>query len=90
VLQREALKLSRSIGYDFITASSLHHLGMMAMHAEQDYSSALSVLDQALTLYRQLRLPRSAAQVLITLAELNRTQGALGQARDCLDEAVGR
>ena len=89
LLLEEALSVSRSIGYDFITAASLHHLGMISMDADQDYPAARLLLQEALRLYRELRLPRSSAQVLITLADLGRTEGALGQARDRLDEAVG-
>ena len=88
-LLREALSLSRSTRYDFITAASLHHLGMIAMDAQQDYPAARSLLQEALRLYRELRLPRFTAQVLITVADLDRTEGALGHARDCLNEAVG-
>jgi len=87
-LLQDSLHLSQAIGYEFITAASLHHLGMIATDAEQDYALARSLLQESLTAYRTLGLPRFIAQVLLSLAELDLRDGDAGHASEQLEASL--
>jgi predicted ATPase/transcriptional regulator with XRE-family HTH domain len=87
-LLHEALDLSRAICFDFITAASLHHLGMIARDAQHDAGLARSLLEESLSLYRELQLTRNTAQVYLTLGELERCDGNRIRAYACLQNAL--
>jgi predicted ATPase len=74
-LLKEGLKLSRAIGHLFVTAASLHHLGMMAVDAEEDYPAARSFLEESLATYHTLGLPRFIGLVLLSLGDVVRAEG---------------
>jgi predicted ATPase/DNA-binding XRE family transcriptional regulator len=76
----EALALARAVGHRFITAASLHHLGMMAVDERQDYGAARSLLEDSLALYRALDLPRFVGLVSLSLGEVARAGGDEGRA----------
>jgi non-specific serine/threonine protein kinase len=74
-LLEEALELSRGIGYPFITAAALHHLGMMQTDVQGDYTAARKLLEESLTLYRALGFPRFIALLLLALADVGIAEG---------------
>jgi tetratricopeptide (TPR) repeat protein len=83
-LLHEALALGRGIGHTFVTAASLHHLGLMAVDVRGDLAQARSLLDESLTLYSALGLPRFVALLLLALGDLARAAGDTARARDFL------
>jgi predicted ATPase/DNA-binding XRE family transcriptional regulator len=86
----QALALSRVVGYQFITAASLHHLGMMAADARQDYAEARHLLEKSLELYRALDLPRFIGLVACSLGDVVRAEGDYSRAHALLQEALTR
>lgn len=84
----EALALARSTGHTFIEAASLHHLGMSAADSRTDYRNARRLLDQSLTLYRRLDLPRFVALVLLSLGDVARADGELADAHRLLRASI--
>lgn len=76
----EGLGLARTIGYPFITAACLHHLGMIAADLEQDYDLARARFEEGLALYRTLNFPRFIGLVLTSLGEVARAEGDFGRA----------
>jgi hypothetical protein len=84
----EALSLARSSGHSFIEAAALHHLGMTAADAGADHRNARGLLDQSLTLYRRLDLPRFVALVLLSLGDVARADGELADAHGLLRASI--
>ena len=87
-LLEEALALSQTIGHRFITAASLHHLGMMAADAQMDYVAARSLFEESLAIYRALGLPRFIALVAFSLGNVVRAEGDHNRARDLFREGL--
>src|SRR5262249_9082223 len=88
VLLEEALVRSRAAGHRFMTAASLHHLGMMAADARGDYATARSFLEESLARYRALGLQRFIALVLLSLGDVARAEGEGARARRLLLESL--
>jgi non-specific serine/threonine protein kinase len=84
----EALALSRACGHRFMTAASLHHLGMMAADARGDYPAARSFLEESLAHYRALGYQRFIAVVLLSLGDVARAEGDRARARQLLQESL--
>jgi predicted ATPase/transcriptional regulator with XRE-family HTH domain len=84
----EALALARSTGHAFIEAAALHHLGMSAADARADLSNSRRLLEQSLTLYRGLDLPRFVALVLLSIGDVARSDGDLPDAHRLVRESV--
>jgi tetratricopeptide (TPR) repeat protein len=84
----EALALSRAIGHRFITAASLHHLGMMAEDADQDHAEARRLLEESLGLYHSLGLPRFIGLVSCSLGDVARAEGNYRRAYSLLHEGI--
>jgi hypothetical protein len=68
-LLSEALALAKATGHQFVTAAALHHLGMLAA-THDDHDAARRLLQDSLTLYRQMGLQRFVALVVLSLGEV--------------------
>jgi tetratricopeptide (TPR) repeat protein len=87
-LLEEANELAGSIGHLFITAASLHHLGMIAADHRRDYPVAHQLLEQSLGLYRALALPRFVALLQLSLGDVALAEDQLDLARRLLHESL--
>jgi predicted ATPase/DNA-binding XRE family transcriptional regulator len=87
-LLEEGLTLARATGHRFIVAACLHHLGMIAVDAEGDYTSARSLLEQSLGGYRALGVPRFIGLVLLTLGNMACAEGDRSRGRRLLREGL--
>jgi predicted ATPase/DNA-binding XRE family transcriptional regulator len=66
----QSLTLARTSGHSFVVAAALHHLGMIAADADQDLAAAEDLLEESLSLYQSLRLPRFIALVQLSLGDV--------------------
>jgi predicted ATPase/DNA-binding XRE family transcriptional regulator len=87
-LLEQALRLSRKHNHSFIVAAALHHLGMIATDADDDPSAAQHLLDQSLTLYETLGLPRFVALVHLTMGEVAGQQQDYQRSHSLLTEGL--
>jgi predicted ATPase/class 3 adenylate cyclase len=87
VCYRESLALARASGDPLATAMAAGDLGL-AMQRDGDFSGATRLLEEALALYRQLRLTWRVSWALRNLARVAADQGDLGRAAGLLDESL--
>ncbi len=85
---KEGLQLSQATDHPFVTAATLHHLGMIAADVDQDPDTAQRLLRESLALYRTLGFPRFVALVMLTLADLALSQGDTGAAHQLLRDGL--
>ncbi len=84
---QECLITAREIGHRRNEGIALHHLGLLALEAEQDYAAAWSLSDQSLKLQRQIGDRRLEGTVLVGMARVARGRGDLETAHRLLEEA---
>jgi predicted ATPase len=87
-LLEEALGLSREIGERFITAASLHHLGMMAVDARGDHAEGRRLFEESLSAYRALGMQYFITVAAMSLGDVARAEGDQSLARARLREAL--
>jgi non-specific serine/threonine protein kinase len=87
-LLNEALATARSTGHTFIEAASLHHLGLIAADVRGNPSAARNLLEDSLSLYRHLQLPRFVSLLHLALGDLARASGDLPAAQQLLRESL--
>lgn len=84
----ECLTLARTRGHTFGAAMSLHHLGLIALEAEQDCAAAWSLSQQSLALARRIGDRRLEANVLGGMGRVARAQGNAAMACRLLAAAL--
>jgi predicted ATPase len=88
LLLEEALALARKIGERFITAASLHHMGLMAVDVRGDVTTGRSLFEESLSVYRTLGLPHFIGVVSVSLGDLARAEGDHARAGALLRDAL--
>jgi predicted ATPase len=83
-LVEQSLMLARMTGHTFVVAAALHHLGMIAADADHDLAAAERLLEESLTLYTSLGLPRFVALLQLSLGEVACARHEHGQAHRLL------
>ena len=83
-LLTEGLHLARSVGHQWMTAATLHHLGMIALE-EGDLGSARPMLEESLATYRRIGFPRFIGLLLLTIGKLDRMESNPERSRAVLD-----
>jgi tetratricopeptide (TPR) repeat protein len=69
-LLEQSLMLARKAGHTFVVAATLHHLGLVAADADHDLIAAERLLEDSLTLYRNLGLPRFDGLLQLSLGDV--------------------
>ena len=86
-LLTEGLDLARSVGHYWMTAATLHHLGMIALE-EGDVDSARPLLEESLATYRRIGFPRFIGLLLLAIGKLERMEGNPERSRAVLVESL--
>jgi predicted ATPase/transcriptional regulator with XRE-family HTH domain len=84
----EGLRLARILGDVTLVARCLHHLGLLALEADNDLGNAWVLNDESLALYQQIGDSRMIAVLHGTLGRVARHRGAPLQARELLVESI--
>lgn len=91
IVARDALNacldLARKIGHLRGQAIALHHLGLLALEAEQDYTSAWSLSEASLRVLADVGDQRLRGNVLIAMARVARARGHLSTARELVKQS---
>ena len=86
-LLTEGLHLARSVGHQWMTAATLHHLGMIVLE-EGDLGSARPMLEESLATYRRIGFPRFIGLLLLTIGKLYRMESNPERSRAVLIESL--
>lgn len=78
----ESLALARDCGNVFSEAATMHHLGLLALEADQDSTRAWSFNQASLVLFRRLVDYRMESNVLLALARVARAEGDVANAAE--------
>lgn len=87
-LLAEALMISRATEHSFVTAATLHHLGIIEAETQGNYATARRLLEESLATYRALGLQRFIALVLFSLGDAVRADKEYSRARDLFREGL--
>jgi tetratricopeptide (TPR) repeat protein len=83
----ECLVVSRELGHTRTEAISLHHLGLLALEAQQDYAAAWLLSEQSLQLIRLAGDRRLEGNVLLGMARVARAREDPLTARELIAQA---
>ena len=84
----QALAIGLKINYAFIVGTALHHLGLIAVDADENCAEAQRLYERSLTVFRALGAPRSVGLVSTALADVLRMVGDYERARATLPDAI--
>jgi tetratricopeptide (TPR) repeat protein len=87
-LLEESLTLAGASGHPFVMAAALHHLGMIAADADDDLVTADRLLNESLTRYRSLGLPRFIALLQLSLGDVAGAQQDYPRAQRLLADGL--
>lgn len=83
----QSLALARELGLQWVIGFSLNNLAVAA-YLDGDLAGAAAFVQEGITLFRGIRSDSAVAELLTTLGEILRQQGALTAARNALTEAL--
>jgi len=83
----ESLNLAREIGHLRAQAIALHHLGLLALEAERNYTSAWSLSEESLQILVKVGDQRLRGNVLVAMARVARARGDLSTASELVKQA---